>query len=140
MSCVSFLTDRQRAALRRSKASGPLSRFASPPQTEAKLRRLRLMALDPDQRIRESAALAAHAPADVLRALSNDGAASVRRCVARNPMTPSEVLATLAADDDEQVRGWVAANPACSAEVLSQLAADSAETVRRVVTWARAWQ
>jgi len=140
MSCVSFLTARQRAALRKSGGGGPLSRFASPPVGEAKLRRLRLMALDPSQRIRESAALAVHAPADVLRALSRDGAASVRCCVARNPSTPAETLEALAADEDEQVRGWTAANSACPADVLARLASDPAETVRRVVAWARAWQ
>lgn len=139
MSCVSFLTPRQREALRRAGESGPLSRFASPPTTEAKLRRIRLMALDPDQRIRESAALAVHAPADVLRALAADGAPSVRCCVARNPGTPQPSLARLAEDDDPQVRGWVAAHPKVTSELSDRLAADPDPQVRRVVAWARGW-
>ncbi|MBM9464984.1 hypothetical protein JL108_16145 [Aeromicrobium sp. YIM 150415] len=137
---MSFLTPGQRAALRRAGGDGPLSRFVSPPTTEAKLRRIRLMALDPDHRIRESAALAVHAPADVLRALTADGAPSVRCCVARNPATPVSSLELLADDEVAQVRGWVAAHPRTTAELSDRLATDPDPQVRRVVEWARGWE
>ncbi|OUZ09790.1 hypothetical protein BHE97_09580 [Aeromicrobium sp. PE09-221] len=125
--------------MRRAGGGGPLSRFISPPATEGKLRRIRLMALDPDHRIRESAALAVHAPPDVLRALTDDGVPSVRCCVARNPGTPESSLARLADDGDPHVRGWVAAQPYIPAELSDRLAGDPDPQVRRVVAWARGW-
>lgn len=144
MSCVSFLSEQQRAQLR-SAAGERLSPeeiraiHPTPPVTESKVRRLRLLAQSPDPRIRESAALNHHCPADVLTRLAEDDEPSVRTCVARQPAAPPELLARLAADPAPQVRTWVAANPSVSEELLDSLAEDDDETVRRVVAWARAW-
>ncbi len=139
MSCVTFWTPAMRAKLRLAAGAGPVSTFVSPPASEAKLRRLRLLALDPSARIRESAALASHAPEDVLRALATDGDVGVRSCVARNPGCPVDVLRALADDRHELVRGWVAANPAAPADLLGALGGDDSAVVRRVVGWARDW-
>lgn len=140
MSCMGYLSPEQRAALMASSAAGPpLSRFASPPVTPGKLRRLRALAGSPSASIRESAALARHAPADLLRVLARDPVASARCCVARNGATPAPVLCELAADLDPHVRGWVAANGGAPADLRDALADDPDPGVRAVVAWAAAW-
>lgn len=141
MSCMSFLTPEQRAALAASTADGaPLSSFASPPASEGKVRRIRGLAGSPDPRIRESAALAYHAPADVLARLVADPVASVRACVARNEHTPVELLRRLATDPVPAVRGWVAAHRDVPADVLAGLEDDTDAAVRAVVAWAAGWE
>lgn len=141
MSCISFLSPTQRAQLRASSRDDgrPLSRFASPEASEGKVRRVRMLALSADPKIRESAALSQWAPADVLEALAADAQAGVRCCVARNYRTAPAVLTRLSRDPADVVRGWVAAHPAASDAVLSALENDADENVRKVVTWARAW-
>jgi predicted secreted protein len=140
MSCLGFLSPAQRAALAASSAAGaPLSAFASPPASASKVRRVRTLAASGDVRIRESAALSYHAPAEVLAALALDAAASVRACVARNPGAALELLWALADDPEPVVRGWVAAHPGVPADLLERLAADPSAQVRAVVAWARGW-
>lgn len=145
MSCVSFLSAAQRAALRESddeqltpeeiRAAHP-----SPPATEGKLRRIRLLAQSADPSIRQSAALNQQTPVDVLELLAGDTDPGVRRCVARQPKTPEPLLRRLAHDAVADVRGWVAANPSVPGSLLTELADDSDATVRGVVGWARNWQ
>lgn len=140
MSCLAFMTPAQRAALANSSADGAsLSAFTSPPPSPGKLLRLRSLARATSAAIRESAALAHHAPTDVLQDLAADPMASVRRCVARNERTPAVVLETLAADDDSGVRGWVAAHPATPEGARRRLASDPDPTVRAVHSWAERW-
>lgn len=140
MSCLGFLSPQQREALATSSRGGaPLSTFASPAVTAGKLRRLRAMAASADPAIRESAALAHHAPPDVLFSLAADPVASVRRCVARNERAVPPLLARLAGDDDAQVRGWVAAHAATPPGVVRGLVDDPDPAVRAVVAWAGRW-
>lgn len=142
MSCVSFLTPRQREALARAAAADagpPLSSFASPPVTAGTLRRIQAMAQDAKPGIRASAAAHRHAPAAVLMALARDVEVGVRAAVARNAWASIEALRSLAADVDAGVRAWVAANPMTPAELLEVLAHDADAQVRDVVTWARNW-
>ena len=141
MSCMGFLSPRQRAALAASSSDGaPLSSFASPPASAGKVRRVRSLADSGSAAIRESAALSYYAPVDVLVALAADAEPGVRRCVARNDRAPAEVLRALAFDEDAAVRGWVAANPSVPGEVLRALAEDADPTVRAVVAWAQGWE
>lgn len=142
MSCVSFLTPRQREALARAVAAdaGPaLSTFASPPVTAGTLRRVRAMAADPKPGIRASAAAHRHAPEAVLVTLGADPQPAVRAAVARNAWAPASVLRSLATDDEATIRAWVAANPMAPADLLDRLADDDDAQVRDVVTWARNW-
>ncbi|MFT4085220.1 MAG: hypothetical protein QM638_21780 [Nocardioides sp.] len=136
------MTPAQRAALAASSAGddgAPLSRFASPPASAGKRHRVRVLAASAAPAIRESAALAHHAPPDVLELLARDAVASVRRCVARNPATDPGVLTGLASDPDAFVRGWVAANPQAPAAVRELLAEDPDAGVRAVVAWVARW-
>lgn len=139
MSCVSFLSPQQRLLLRAAPAGPAVSTFMSPEVTEGKIQRLRQMALSPDPKIRESAALAYGTPVEVLDALALDPRPGVRFSVARNEHASPEVLRLLAADPVAGVRGWVAANPAVPADALDTLANDPDPTVRGVVAWARRW-
>lgn len=143
MSCLGFMSPAQRAALaassREDAAGVPLSAFASPAPSEGKVRRIRVLAESPKAAMRESAALAYHAPRDVLERLAADPAASVRRCVARNERTSPPVLARLASDPDPFVRGWAAAHPGAPEELLALLSEDPDPVVRAVVTWAHGW-
>lgn len=134
------MTPGQRARLRSSTAQGQaLSSFASPVPTPGKVERVRRMAASIDPRIRESAALAHLAPADVLVTLAGDVEVGVRCCVARNERTPPEVLTVLAADVSSTVRGWVAANASAPPALVEVLAVDGEEMVRTVATWAQGW-
>ena len=138
---MSFLSPAQRAALAASTADGaPLSSFASPPASDGKRQRIRRLAESEQPRIRESAALAYHAPTDVLAALAADPVGSVRACVARNEHAPVDLLCRLAADPDPTVRGWVAAHKDVPGDVLAELADDADPAVRAVVAWAAGWE
>ncbi|WP_446664768.1 hypothetical protein [Flexivirga sp. B27] len=144
MSCVTFLTAAQRAALREV-PDEPMTpeeiraAHPSPPVTEGTLRRIRGLAHSNDPAIRQSAALNQRCPADVLELLARDTDPTVRQCVARQPRTPASLLHELAQDPVAGVRCWVAANPAVPAAVLRALANDPDATVRDVVQWARNW-
>ena len=145
MSCVSFLTPAQRAALTAAAAEPrrPLTQILAehpvPPVTEGTLVRLERMSADRRPDIRASAAAHPHASRAVLERLAADPVGEVRRAVAKNPVAPTAVMTVLAADRDPTVRGWVAANPCCPPAVLDALAADEDATVRRLVAWSRAW-
>jgi len=140
MSCIRFNTpaqERQLDALRESPelADQAVASFLSPPVTESKIARLRTMATDRNAKIRESAALNVHTPADVFEKLSRDAATSVRVCVARNEATPCDVLRALASDTDEEVRSWVAVNYFVPADAMELLAEDPSDKVRQIVAW-----
>lgn len=144
MSCVTFLTDAQRAALRelpeeKLTPQQVQARHPAPPVTEGKLRRLTAMAASEDPAIRQSAALNRHCPAEVLDVLVADPDESVRCCVARQETASSHILRRLARDHVATVRGWVAANPGVPADLLDHLGSDDDPQVRAVVAWARSW-
>lgn len=140
MSCIRFNTPAQRKALR-DWTPAPLDRedaaalHPAPPVTESKLRRIRLLAQDPNPKIRQAAASSYHLPDDLFAVLAVDADAGVRACVARNETTPCDVLRTLAADRSETVRGWVAVNYYVPADVMERLATDRSRTVRSLVAW-----
>jgi hypothetical protein len=145
VSCVSFLTPAQRAALAAAAAEPrrPLTQVLAehpvPSVTTGTLVRLERLSTDRRPGIRASAAAHPHAPPMVLDRLAADPESEVRRAVAKNPVAPPVVLRLLAADGDPVVRGWVAANPSCPVDVLDVLDSDANATVRRVVAWTRAW-
>lgn len=145
MSCVTFLTPAQRAALHDAgdeqlSPAEIAAQHPSPPVTDSKLRRLRLLARQTDPKIRQSAALNHHCPAELLAELADDDDVSVRCCVARQANSPDGLLQRLARDLVPEVRGWVAANPSVSDALLAELAGDTDTTVRGVVRWARNWR
>jgi len=141
MSCVSFGGEGWLERLRAAAADPrPVAAFLSPEVTDAKVRRVRLLAESHDPKIRESAALSYLAPPDLLTVLAADENPGVRCCVARNEHTPSDVLELLAADADHGVRGWVAANPVVPLTALELLEADAEEMVRSLASWARGWE
>lgn len=143
VSCISFLSPEQRATLGQVtceldpdevRAAHPM-----PPVTEGTLRRIRLMATNPDPMIRAAAGSKRQAPAETLELLGQDTDEAVRSSVARNESARQDVLRRLALDPLAQVRGWVAANRSCPADLLESLGSDPDETVRTVVAWAHAW-
>lgn len=107
----------------------------APPVTDSKIRRLRLLAQNPNPKIRESVASSHHTPNDVFTDLAHDPDPGVRGCVARNENTPCDVLRELAHDESEQVRGWVAVNYYVPNDSMTGLAHDPSPTVRSLVTW-----
>lgn len=140
MSCIRFNTPAQRAQLatmapRMLTAEEAARRHPAPPVTESKLRRLRMLATDPNPKIRESVASSYHTPADVAAALAKDPDPGVRACLARNETTSCDLLRDLAHDESEAVRGWVAVNYYVPADVMAELAEDDSETVRALVRW-----
>jgi hypothetical protein len=140
MSCIRFNTPAQRrqlAALAPSMVTPEevAARHPAPPVTSSKIARLRLLATNPNPKIRESVASSYHAPADVVVALALDPDAGVRACLARNETTPCDVLRDLAHDEAEAVRGWVAVNFYVPADVMAELADDPSPVVRGLVAW-----
>jgi hypothetical protein len=107
----------------------------APPVTATKIARLRLLATNPNPKIRESAASSMHTPDDVMQVLARDSDAGVRGCVARNESTSCDILRSMAADESETVRGWLAVNFFVPADVMATLADDASETVRSLVRW-----
>lgn len=107
----------------------------SPPVTESKILRLRLLASHANPKIRESVASSYNTPDDVFLALASDPDEGVRACLARNEATPCDILRMLADDRSETVRGWVAVNFFVPADVMERLAFDPSRTVRSLVKW-----
>lgn len=144
MSCVSFRSEQQRAALAavrpRPSIDEVLAEHPVPPVTEGTRHRIRLLAADEDPRIRASAAAHRHAPDDVLSRLAGDSDETVRGWVARNDTCSVEILGRLAGDPSATVRGWVGAHPAAPAELLDRLSGDAEPLVREVVAWNRRWE
>ena len=140
MSCIRFNTPAQRAQM---KAMAPAMLSAeqaaalhpAPAVTESKIARLRLLAKDPNPKIRERAALDYHLPEEVFVALAADPDEEVRACVARNESTPCDVLRSLVADPSERVRGFLAVNFYVPADAMELLASDSSAVVRDLVRW-----
>ncbi|CAN5373006.1 hypothetical protein BH10ACT7_BH10ACT7_02400 [soil metagenome] len=140
MSCIRFNTPAQRAQL---KAMAPAMLTAeqaaalhpAPEVTPSKIARLRLLATDPNPKIRESVASSYHTPEDVVVALARDPDEGVRACVARNESTPCDVLRELVDDPSERVRGFLAVNFYVPADAMARLAEDSDRTVRELVRW-----
>jgi len=140
MSCIRFNTPAQMRQLDALTAdpvlgSEAVAAFLSPQVTESKVARLRAMSTDKNPKIRESAALHKHTPADCFEALARDRVESVRVCVARNESTPCDVLRVLAADRSAAVRSWVAVNFFVPQDAMDLLAQDSDLSVRALVKW-----
>jgi hypothetical protein len=140
MSCIRFNTPDQRKAMQewapvRLTAEEAAALHPSPPVTESKIRRLRLLANDPNPKIRQAAASSYHAPQDLFEALAADPDEGVRACVARNEAAPCDVLRRLSSDRSETVRGWVAVNYCVPTDVMDELSRDRSRTVRSLVAW-----
>lgn len=140
MSCIRFNTPAQREAMRNAapaqlSAEEAAALHPSPPVTETKIKRLRLLATNPNPKIREAVASSYNTPTDLFEALAGDPNEGVRACVARNEATPCDILRTLSTDDSEMVRGWVAVNYFVPEDAMRRLADDSSETVRSLVHW-----
>jgi len=140
MSCIRFNTPAQRQAMR-DHAPVMLSpeevaaQHPAPPVTESKINRLRILAENPNPKIRESVASSYHAPVELFEKLAKDPDAGVRSWIARNESVSCDILRTLADDPDETVRGFLALNYFVPADVMEQLAADESDTVRGLVAW-----
>jgi len=140
MSCIRFNTPAQRAQLAAMAPSMLTPQEAArlhpaPPVTASKLHRLRVLAADPNPKIRESVASSYHAPVDLFERLATDPDEGVRACLARNEATPCDVLRELSRDDSEMVRGFVAVNFFVPEDVMLELAEDPSDTVRALVRW-----
>ena len=140
MSCIRFNTPAQRrqmAAMAPSMitAEEAAALHPAPPVTETKIARLRLLATDPNPKIRESVASSYHAPEDLFELLAKDPDAGVRSWIARNETVSCDILRTLADDESEAVRGFLALNFYVPADVMEKLADDESETVRGLVKW-----
>ena len=140
MSCIRFNTPAQRrqmAAMAPSMltAEEAAALHPAPPVTDTKIARLRLLAADPNPKIRESVASSYHAPEDLFEALAKDPDPGVRGWLARNESVPCDILRGLADDESETVRGWLALNFYVPADVMEKLAADESDTVRSLVKW-----
>ena len=140
MSCIRFNTPAQLAQMRAMAPAMLTSEQAaalhpSPEMTQSKLRRLRLLASDPNPKIRESVASSYHAPADIFEQLAADEDEGVRACIARNESAPCDVLRSLVDDPSERVRGFLAVNFFVPDDTMARLAQDRSSTVRGLVTW-----
>jgi hypothetical protein len=140
MSCIRFNTPAQRKAMREMAPSMITPEEAAelhpaPPVTESKINRLRIMAKDPNPKIRESVAASYHAPEEVFAELAKDPDAGVRSWIARNETVSCDILRTLADDESEAVRGFLALNFFVPADVMERLADDESATVRGLVQW-----
>ena len=107
----------------------------APPVTETKIARLRLLATDPNPKIRESVASSYHAPEDLFELLAKDPDAGVRSWIARNETVSCDILRSLADDESEAVRGFLALNFYVPADVMEKLSDDESATVRGLVQW-----
>ncbi|MGT2427291.1 hypothetical protein [Amnibacterium kyonggiense] len=139
MSCIRFNTSAQREAMRHDAAAlAPGDQAVlhlSPPVTESKIARLRLLAGHARPTIRQSVASNRHAPQDLLVALAADRDPGVRGEVARNQATGPAVVAALSRDEDPRVRCWAVLNPVLPDERLRELAADPDAQVARLAGW-----
>ena len=140
MSCIRFNTPAQLAQMRAMApamltAEQAAALHPAPEVTESKIQRLRLLAVDPNPKIRESVASSYHAPDDVFEALARDPDEGVRACLARNESAPCDVLRSLATDKSERVRGFLALNFYVPQDAMDLLAEDRSSTVRGLVQW-----
>jgi hypothetical protein len=140
MSCIRFNTPAQRAQMAAMApamltAEQAAALHPAPEVTESKIMRLRLLATDPNPKIRESVASSYHTPEDVFEALAADSDEGVRACVARNESAPCDVLRSLASDPSERVRGFLAVNFFVPHDAMQRLAEDSSSVVKDLVKW-----
>ena len=140
MSCIRFNTPAQRrqmAAMAPSMitAEEAAALHPAPPVTESKIARLRILAANPNPKIRESVASSYHAPEDLFEVLAKDPDAGVRSWIARNETVSCDILRSLADDESEAVRGFLALNFYVPADVMEKLADDESDTVRGLVKW-----
>ena len=140
MSCIRFNTPAQRrqmAAMAPSMitAEEAAALHPAPPVTDSKIARLRILAADPNPKIRGSVASSYHAPEDLFETLAKDPDAGVRSWIARNESVPCDILRSLSDDESEAVRGFLALNFYVPADVMERLADDESETVRALVKW-----
>ena len=140
MSCIRFNTPAQRrqmAAMAPSMitAEEAAALHPAPPVTDSKIARLRILAANPNPKIRESVASSYHAPEDLFVTLAKDPDAGVRSWLARNESVPCDILRSLADDESETVRGFLALNFYVPADVMEKLADDASDTVRSLVRW-----
>lgn len=140
MSCIRFNTPAQRQAMR---DHAPVMQdprevaavHPAPPVTASKINRLRVLAGNPNPRIRESVASSYHAPEELLAELARDPDEGVRSWLARNETASCDILRSLADDESERVRGFLALNYHVPADVMEKLADDESDTVRGLVEW-----
>lgn len=140
MSCIRFNTPAQLAQMR---AMAPVmltseqaaALHPAPVWSESKIQRLRLLARDPNPKIRESVASSYHTPDDVMAELAADPDEGVRACVARNETASCDILRSLADDESERVRGFLAVNYFVPDDAMRRLADDPSDTVRGLASW-----
>lgn len=139
MSCIRFTTKAQLDAMRQDAASLAAGDQAilhlSPPVTESKIARLRLLATHDRPSIRQSVASNLHAPQDLLAALAADRDPGVRGEVAKNEATDPALVESLSHDRDARVRCWAVLNPVLPDERVRELEADRDAQVRRLAGW-----
>ena len=140
MSCIRFNTPAQRLQMQNMAPAMLTPEQAAalhpaPPVTDSKIARLRLLAEDPNPKIRESVESSYHTPEDLMARLAADPDEGVRGCVARNENTSCDILRSMADDPAESVRGWLAVNYFVPADVMEHLAEDPSDTVRGLVRW-----
>ncbi len=139
MSCIRFTTKAQLAAIRSD--AGALAQgdqailHLSPPITESKITRLRLLAAHERPGIRQSVASNLHAPQDLLRELAADRDAGVRGEVAKNEATDPDLVEFLSRDRDARVRCWAVLNPVLPDARVRELESDPDSQVRRLAGW-----
>ena len=139
MSCIRFTTNAQREAMRRD--AGALQDgdqailHLSPPVTESKIARLRLLAAHARPSIRQSVASNRHAPQDLLVTLAEDRDAAVRGEVAKNEATDAALVERLSHDRDARVRCWAVLNSALPDERVRALESDRDAQVARLAGW-----
>jgi len=140
MSCIRFNTPAQRQALRDHAPvmltpEEAAALHPAPAVTDSKIARLRVLAADPNPKIRETVASSYHAPEDLFEKLARDPDEGVRSWLARNENVSCDILRSLADDESEKVRGWLALNFFVPGDVMERLADDPDETVRALVRW-----
>ena len=140
MSCIRFNTPAQRQAMRDHAPvmltpEEAAALHPAPAVTDTKIARLRVLADDPNPKIRESVASSYHAPEDLFEKLARDPDEGVRSWLARNENVSCDILRSLADDESEKVRGWLALNFFVPGDVMERLAEDPDETVRALVRW-----
>lgn len=139
MSCIRFNTTAQRDAMRADASALAAGDQAilhlSPPVTESKIARLRLLARHDRAGIRQSVASNRHTPQDLLAILARDADAAVRGEVAKNESTSVSLLTTLSHDRDARVRCWVVLNPLLPDARVREMASDGDAQVVRMAGW-----
>lgn len=139
MSCIRFNTSAQRESMRHDAASIAAEDQAilhlSPPVTESKITRLRLLAAHPRATIRQSVASNRHAPHDLLVTLAADQDPAVRGEVAKNEAADAALVETLSHDRDARVRCWAVLNETLPMSRVHELESDRDAQVARLAGW-----